>query len=194
MASLKAPPLVLISEAFSYPTSSTCGVCLGVPGAPHMTTTTFLKIKQLPMRYVDLARRMRECVRTLGERGTSLEAGVNGGGCSPQAAAAAPGALELWFLFVARISVLDAPEDEEMLVAATGRVLRAMGLSGANWGQVREVLRALMWVDWLHSEGGKAFWEVVSSAGDAASLSEEGVLEKESWGSPPLSGGWGRVR
>lgn len=152
-------------------------LCLGMLA---FTTTTFLKIKQLPMRYVDLVRRMRECVHTLGGKGGApWEAGVNGG-CSPQAAAAAaPGRLELWFLFVARISVLDAPEDEEMLVAATARVLRAMGLGGAGWDQVRDVLRAFMWVDWLHSEGGRAFWEVVSARGDVVSMLEDGVPEEE---------------
>jgi hypothetical protein len=96
--------------------------CLLRLGMLAFTTTTFLQIKQMPMRYVDLAGRMRRFVRRLAEREGLVE------GCSPQT-----GRLVLWFLFVARISVLGGVEDADMLAVVVERVLVFLGLGGGGW-------------------------------------------------------------
>ncbi|KAK4238931.1 hypothetical protein C8A03DRAFT_43410 [Achaetomium macrosporum] len=112
-------------------------------GMLAFTTTTFLQIKQMPTRYADLARRMRACLA-----GLSTTENSSAEVCR----------LGLWFVFVARISVLDGAEDEEAQVRAARGLLDALRLAGAERSEVRDVLRGYMWIDWVHSEGGKAFW------------------------------------
>ncbi|KAK4120924.1 hypothetical protein N657DRAFT_692803 [Parathielavia appendiculata] len=124
-------------------------------GMLAFTTTTFLQIKQLPMRYTDLARRMRECVLAMAQAGRG-EGEAERKPSLPQA-----GMVELWFCFVARISVLRWPDEEEALVAATARALAALGLAESGWEEVRAVLRGVMWIDWVHSGDGKEFWDTV---------------------------------
>lgn len=119
-------------------------------GMLAFTTTTFLQIRQLPMRYRDLAARLRRAVSRMADDDNSE------GGDDDLSRAT------LWFLFVARISVLGGAEDEPMLVRAARRVLGELGLNRpgvSGWGAVRDVLRRYMWIDWVHSERGKAFYE-----------------------------------
>ncbi len=119
-------------------------------GMLAFSATTFLQIKQMPMSHGDLARRMRECVPRLLVRVGEEE-------CSPQEQR-----LALWFLFVANISVLGSTvEDKTMLVKATRQLVVGLGLAEACWDKVRDILRTVMWIDWLHSEGGKEFWDKV---------------------------------
>ncbi|KAK3904890.1 hypothetical protein C8A05DRAFT_42094 [Staphylotrichum tortipilum] len=88
-------------------------------GMLAFSTTTFLQIQQLPLRYADLARRMRGCVRRLGRVG---EASL-----SQEEAR-----LALWFLFVATVSVLGGEGDEEGVVGAARRVAGGLGLGGVE--------------------------------------------------------------
>jgi hypothetical protein len=82
--------------------------------------------------------------------------------------------LVVWFLFVAGVSVMREDGDEEMLVVALRRVLGRMGLSG-GWEEVRDVLRGVMWIDWVHSAGGRRLWEVVvrKESGESSVLSQD---------------------
>ncbi|KXX77080.1 hypothetical protein MMYC01_206332 [Madurella mycetomatis] len=118
-------------------------------GMLAFTTTTFLQIQELPMRYPDLAARMRRAVNDMADRGKAE------GGEEMRR-------LELWFLFVARISVVGGVEDEEMLARAAKEALKVLGLmgigSGAGWREVRDVLKGYMWIDWVHSARGLTFY------------------------------------
>jgi hypothetical protein len=151
-------------------------------GMLAFTTTTFLQIKQLPMRYPDLARRMRGCVRALaqvlsdGEQEHHQEQGQDGerkGERDPPQQVEI--VVRLWFLFVARISVLGWPEDEDVLVTTAGRVLEGLGLAEAAWDEVRGVLRGVMWIDWVHSGDGRRFWERVRAERSRVSQGQEVV-------------------
>jgi hypothetical protein len=115
-------------------------------GMLAFTTTTFLKVKEIPMPYHDLARRVRRVV-------DEMDTESSGGGEGVMK-------LRLWFLFVARISVLDGPVHDETLVRTATAVLQQLGLTGpkTGWSEVRDALRAYMWIDWVHSEMGKAFY------------------------------------
>jgi hypothetical protein len=142
------------------------------------TTTTFLQIKQLPMRYPDLARRMRGCVRALAhlqprEQEQNWEIRKRDDPPPPQQTEMT---VRLWFLFVARISVLGWPEDEEVLVIAAGRALASLGLAEAGWDEIRGMLRGVMWIDWVHSGDGRRFWEGVRSESGVARVGESGGL------------------
>jgi hypothetical protein len=109
-----------------------------------------LQIKQMSMRYADLAGRMRRVVGRLAGQKGQVE------GCSAEAKG-----VVLWFLFVARISVLDGMEDEGLLASVAERVMGGLGLEEAGWEGVRGVLRGVMWIDFVHSDGGTKFLKVL---------------------------------
>ncbi|KAL2167994.1 hypothetical protein VTG60DRAFT_529 [Thermothelomyces hinnuleus] len=119
-------------------------------GMLAFTSAIFLQIKRMPVRYGDLARRVRECADRLAR--VRPEEGTESGG------------LVLWFLSVARTSVLVGDEDEELLARAAGPAVDALQLWEARWPDVRELLRRYMWIDWVHSKEGAAFWERLSAA------------------------------
>jgi hypothetical protein len=145
------------------------------------TTTTFLQIKQLPMRYPDLARRMRGCVQALaqvlsdGEQEQRQEQNGERKSDDPPQPHQVEMVVRLWFLFVARISVLGWPDDEEVLVITAGRALDGLGLAEAGWDEVRGVLRGVMWIDWVHSGDGRRFWERVRAERSRVSQGREVV-------------------
>ncbi|KAK4101122.1 hypothetical protein N658DRAFT_524308 [Parathielavia hyrcaniae] len=142
-------------------------------GMLAFTTTTFLQIKQLPMRYADLAGRMRGCVQALVRRDIHRGAEEEEESIMDPSLRWARGVVGLWFLFVARISVLGWPDDEGVLVAAAGRTMAALGLAESGWDEVRGVLRGVMWIDWVHSGDGKKFWARVRA--------ERDVVQAEEW-------------
>jgi hypothetical protein len=125
-------------------------------GMLAFTTTLFLQIKLMPIRYADLARRVRACVEGMAAVQNPPVA---------QSVSVEMGKLRLWFLFVARISVLFGAEDEDLLVRAAVGVVEGLAFSGeVEWQEVREVLRVFMWIDWVRPKEGKMFWEKVVAA------------------------------
>ncbi|KAK4039629.1 hypothetical protein C8A01DRAFT_46960 [Parachaetomium inaequale] len=125
-------------------------------GMLAFTTTLFLQIKLMPIRYADLARRVRACVEGMLVQNPPAEQG----GVPVQV-----GRLRLWFLFVARTSVLSGAEDEEALVRATVGVVEGLGFTEeVEWQVVREVLREFMWIDWVRPKEGVVFWERLVAA------------------------------
>ncbi|KAK3990681.1 hypothetical protein QBC44DRAFT_324597 [Cladorrhinum sp. PSN332] len=132
-------------HADSDDTSITAMLILGMI---TFTTTTFLQIRNLPMRYTHLTRRLKQRLAAFSE----LDADGNENEALTR--------YRLWFVFLAAISVVTDPEDEDLLVGAARLVLaRQAGMAEApTWNDVRDVLREHMWVDWLHSAFGKTFY------------------------------------
>lgn len=120
-------------------------------GMLAFSTTVFLRIEGMPMRYGDLAGRVRGVVTSMAEEEVVSE--------GESESESERGRLVVWFLFVAGVSVLRDVEDQEMLAVVLKRVLGGLGSSG--WEEVRDVLKGVMWIDWVHSAGGRKLWEAV---------------------------------
>ncbi|KAK4182578.1 hypothetical protein QBC35DRAFT_395685 [Podospora australis] len=125
-------------------------------GMLAFSTTTFLQIRALPQKYHHLEKQLRDAVQAL--RTNDAE--------ESQQEQVELTRLKLWFLMVACISVLGGPEDEAVLIPATKEVLGKLGLLTSPWSEVRDVLREIMWIDWVHSNYGQAFFRKVISSED----------------------------
>ena len=102
--------------------------------------TIFLEIRSIPVQYQHLARQLRAMLR-------SLKSHAHGEWLR----------LNLWFIFVGRVSVLDTPEDclwlrEQMLITS-----RALELK--SWGGVRQTLKSFIWIDVANDKAGKRFFD-----------------------------------
>ncbi|KAH8896139.1 hypothetical protein GQ53DRAFT_640012 [Thozetella sp. PMI_491] len=105
-------------------------------------TTIFFEGHGLESKYTFLASRVREVLQ-LREYGTSAQD-------------AREHRYNLWLLAVARVSILDGPEDHGWLVDRQVAVKQALELS--TWFKAKEVLRSFLWVDMVHDERGREFF------------------------------------
>lgn len=73
--------------------------------------------------------------------------------------------LILWLTYVGRISVLDCPEDLGWLKEQSLNATRAIGPK--SWVETRQILKSLVWVDVVHDEAGKRFFDDVMTSQNA---------------------------
>ncbi|KAH8889177.1 hypothetical protein GQ53DRAFT_842910 [Thozetella sp. PMI_491] len=67
----------------------------------------------------------------------------------------------LWFTFIGRLSVLGTSDDSTWLRTQLCSTKCALDL--VNWAETRQVLKSILWVDAVHDEGGKNFFEEIET-------------------------------
>ncbi|KAK4228103.1 hypothetical protein QBC38DRAFT_476161 [Podospora fimiseda] len=132
--------LALLNEHSESETTMTMMLILGML---TFTTTTFLQVRNLPMRYMDLTRRLRKLLSTISQRDQKEDDAVT--------------KYKLWLVFIAAISIVTDPEDESLFISAATPLLVKLGMVDASWNNVRGALREFLWVDWLQSAFGRSF-------------------------------------
>jgi len=147
-------------------------------GMLAFSATTFLSLEGMPMRYNGLGAKVRRSVVKLSEIDKETVDTKDWKGFLH---------MKLWYLFVANISVMNGPDDEQLLVAQLAETLVKLGLkpqrvvSGSSagsspasttsttsihgptarlgqWNDVREVLINHLWIDCVHGARGRVLF------------------------------------
>jgi len=111
------------------------------------TATIFLQAQGIGARLNHLSSELGSCIlnldfNSLGEQEIDLE-------------------LKIWILFVTAISG-STDEDDVWLLPLLKQMLARAGMKD-EWGKVRGVLKALLWIDALHDKDGKRIFEKIQS-------------------------------
>lgn len=104
-------------------------------GMLTFATNIFLQMQGLAMRFGNLSARLRDSI--LGLQGLQDEGMMD---------------FKLWLLFVARLSIL-AEDEDCWLLPEMRKTVESSELS--SWKTARERLKAYLWIDALHDDGGK---------------------------------------
>jgi hypothetical protein len=111
-------------------------------GMLSVSTTIFLAVNGVPVKYDILAAQFRSLLQPLKSQGSTEKLKFT-----------------LWLLFVGKTSSLSGPEDAawlEQLLYET-----SLSLKIATWHQAREVLKNYIWVDVAHDTAGKQFFHTI---------------------------------